>query len=389
MKARYYHLTTIILLLVLAYGVSSVHAVGFLSTVPDPMNFTVAEDATFVGFILVDPGSISNANQVTVSVTGTDARFFRIIFFSESNLVLLMFFNHMPDYETKRSYTFQISIDEPGDADGADTITVNVRITRPIPTPTINGIPATPSTRTDIQRRTVHRCGLGWAPQSLYTHHLQQPKAMMYALEFKFDDIGRGQYTCTTIEIRTGDPTLTHLDGWKLYLGTRYNPSYVPIHLTQANSQINNGVLRITPEMVGLERFACSTAYLIGQPAPSVDYTLKNENNLTVDRAYSCYLWGQVATTQDNGVWKKSERRFLSQVLRAMDTPRIERYISKPDSIHITYMRIEDFQWDHFVLSDWLLASPSEETEVVGGNAPSAYRKPTTSWAALKKNQRQ
>ena len=244
-----------------------------------------------------------------------------------------------------------------------------------------------PVSREELRRqRVIQRCGLGWAPQSQYAYGLEQPKVMIYALEFEFS---AGRYTCSAIEIRTGDPTLTHLDDWKLYLGTRYNPSYAPIRLTQANSQINNGILRITPEMVGLERFACSTAYFIGQPVPSVDYTLKNENNLTVDRAYSCYLWGQAATTQENDEWQESSQRFSSQVLRTMDTPRIERYISKPNSIYITYMRIEDFQWDRAVLSDWLLAS-SEEAQVAGGNAPSlVYRKLTTSWAALKKDKRQ
>lgn len=67
-----------------------------------------------------------------------------------------------------------------------------------------------PVPREELKRqRIVQRCGLGWSPQSQYAHHLQQPKVMMYALEFEFS---AGRYTCSAIEIRTGDPTLTHLD---------------------------------------------------------------------------------------------------------------------------------------------------------------------------------
>ena len=389
MKFRLYTLMTIPLLLLFAYTVSSGHAVGYLATVTDPTNFSVAENQIIIGTIPVDPGSVSNADQVTVSVTGTDASYIRILFDSISNMVGLVFFNHTPDFEMKQFYTFNARIDEVGDGDGVDSIVVNVRITdvdeaaptttTPIPTTT------TPTTTTPIPtRRVVHRCGLGWSP---YAYHLKRPKVMIYALEFEYIQDPHGRYTCSAIEIRTGDATILDLDGWKLYLGTRYNPSYIPIKIR--NSQIDNGILRITPEMLGLERFTCSTAYMIGQPVPSVDYTLKNENNLTVDRAYSCYLWGQVATTQDNGIWKKSQRRISGPALREMPTPRIERYILKPNSIYITYMPIDEFQWDRAVFSDWLLPAGAESQDF-GGNAPSlVYRKLTTSWAALKKNQRQ
>ena len=188
-----------------------------------------------------------------------------------SNLVNLTFFVIDPDFDEK--YPGQLRRYIPASAEIV-FLNPDEDSGRPVP-------------REELRQQGPQHCGLGWAPQSQYTHHLQQPKVMIYALEFEFS---AGRYTCSAIEIHTGDPTITDLDGWKLYLGTRYNPSYVPIKIT--NSQINNGVLRLTPEMLGLERFACSNAYLIGQPVPSVDYTLKNENNLTIDRAYSCYLLG-------------------------------------------------------------------------------------------------
>ena len=287
-----------------------------------------------------------------------------------SNLVNLTFFVIDPDFDEK--YPGQLR----------QYIPANAEIVFLIP----NEDAGRPVSREELRRKpVVQHCGFGWSPQPQYTHHLQRPKVMIYALEFEYKQDPRSRYICSVIEIRTGDPAITDLDGWKLYLGTRYNPSYVPIELTQANSQINNGVLRLTPEMLGLERFACSNIYFYGQALPSVRYDLKNENNATVDRAYSCYLWGQVANTQVNGIWKKSERRISSQVLRAMETPRIERYIIKPNSVYITYMPIEDFRWDRAVLSDWLLPA-TEESQDVGGNAPSlVYKQLTTSWAALKK----
>lgn len=139
--------------------------------------------------------------------------------------------------------------------------------------------------------------------------------------------------------------------------------------------------MRLTADLLGVESFACNTAYMSGQPVPSVRYDLKTDQNLTVDMAYSCYLWGQLATTQENGIWKKSERRISSQALREMKTPRIERYITKPQSLYITYMGIDAFQWDRVVLSHWLLPASDEKS----GNAPSAYRRLTTAWAAQKK----
>ena len=193
-----------------------------------------------------------------------------------------------------------------------------------------------------------------------------------------------GNYTCSAIEIRTGDATLSHLDGWQLYLGTRYNPSRLPITLTQENSQITDQILRLTPESLGQQTFACRTLYASGQPLPSVRYELKNENNIHIDRAYSCYRWGQTALTPEKQI---SPRRISSQSLQAMNPPRIERYLSDPTKVFRTYIDFSAFGWDRAVFSDWLLAA-SEASDIAGGNAPSSsYRQLTTSWAALKLRQ--
>ena len=203
---------------------------------------------------------------------------------------------------------------------------------------------------------------------------------MIYALEFEYKQDPRTRYICSAIEIRTGDPTLTHLDGWKLYFGTLYNQSRTAIKLTQTNSQITDGVLRLTPEMLGLESLACRNAYVSGQTLPSVHYVLKNKKNRTIDTAYSCFQWGQRAIRQG------SPRRISSQGLQAMETARIERYIIDPNSVSITYMDFDDFQWDRPVLSDWLLAS-TDTSEVAGGNAPAhPYKKLTTYWGTLKQH---
>ena len=178
--------------------------------------------------------------------------------------------------------------------------------------PTNPGI-GLPIAREGLTRKIAPRCGLGWASQSLYAHHLQQPKVMIYALEFEFRE---GRYICSAIEIRTGDATVSDLEGWQLYLGTLYNPSYIPIVLTQANSQIADGVLRLTPEMLGLETFPCNTVGGISHPLPGVHYVLKSDENLLVDTAYSCFIWGQNAYTTVNGINVESPRRVSSATLR-------------------------------------------------------------------------
>ena len=112
---------------------------------------------------------------------------------------------------------------------------------------------------------------------------------------------------------------------------------------------------------------------------------LKTDENVLVDTAYSCFIWGQNAYTTVNGVNVKSQRRISSQALRAMETPRIERYIMKPTSIFLTYIPFEDFAWDRAVLSDWLLGS-SEDTVAANPNAPFLPdKKLTTTWGAIKK----
>ena len=232
------------------------------------------------------------------------------------------------------------------------------------------------------QRRYIDRCGLGWSPQSQYQHFEELPKVMIYALEFEYDPERHGRYLCKTIEIRTGDDTIENLAGWNLYLGTLYNPSFIPITIPEVHSHITDRILRITPEMLGLETFPCNTAGGISHPLPGVQYVLKTDENILVDTAYSCFLWGQNAWTTVNGKNVKSQRSISSAALREMETPRLERYIWDNTGVYITYMDIEAFTWDRVVLSDWLL--PTSEVSAPG--APSALQRNLVgTWGALKK----
>ena len=325
--------------------------------------------------------------SLTYSLTGTDAASFDI----DSATGQLK--TKVPlDYENKNSYTVQVSVTDTASQTDSITVTINVTdVDEPVDPPpdvdppvvnqpTVNQ-PTVPTPEPKPKEVLVihqSQCGLGWAPQSQYQHQAEQPKVMIYALEFEFTD---GNYTCSAIEIRTGDATFSHLDGWQLYLGTHYNPSRVPITLTQENSQITDQILKLTPESLGQQTFACRTLYLSGRPLPSVQYDLRNENNIHIDRAYSCYRWGQIALTPERQI---SPRRISSQSLQAMDPPRIERYLSDPTKVFGTYIDFSAFDWDRAVLSDWLLAA-SEASEVGGGNAPSSpYKQLTTSWGALK-----
>ena len=229
------------------------------------------------------------------------------------------------------------------------------------------------------RRHIVTQCGLGWTPLQ---YNREVPKVMIYALEFEYDPERHGRYTCKTIEIRTGDDSIENLAGWKLYLGTLYNPSSIPITIPEAYSQVTDNVLRITPEMLGLEAFPSNTVGGISHPLPGVQYVLKTDENILVDTAFSCFIWGQNAWTTVNGVNVKSQRRISSAALREMETPRLERYISNNIGVFITYMDIEAFTWDRMVLSDWLLAA----SESSAPGAPSAIqRKLVTTWGALKK----
>ena len=231
------------------------------------------------------------------------------------------------------------------------------------------------------RRRIITRCGLGWAPHAQYQHG-EPPKVMIYALEFEYNPARNAGFSCKAIEIRTGDDSIENLAGWNLYLGTLYNPSDIPVTIPEAHSQITGRILRLTPEMLGLETFRCSTASGISHPLPSVHYVLKTDENVLVDTAYSCFIWGQNAYTTVNGVNVKSPRSISSAALREMGTPRIERYIMKPTSVYITYMNLDEFTWDRPVLSDWLL--PASESSAPG--APSAIqRNLVTMWGTLKK----
>ena len=180
---------------------------------------------------------------------------------------------------------------------------------------------------------------------------------------------------------RTADDATENLAGWQLSLGTLYNPSTRPLKIPETDAQITDNLLRLTPDMFDLETFPCTTVGDISRPLPGVHYVLKTDENILVDTAYSCFVWGQYEFTMVDGVSVKNQRRVSSAALREMEVPRLERYISD-DSNHITYIRLDAFTWDRFVFSDWLLPE-SEETVP---SAPSVVqRKLTTKWSALKK----
>ena len=243
---------------------------------------------------------------------------------------------------------------------------------------------AGPDPEPEVKRRRhiITQCGLGWAPQSQYQHFGELPKVMIYALEFEYDSERHGRYSCKAIEIRTGDDAIENLAGWSLYLGTLYNPSSVPITIPEEHSQITGRILRITPDMLGLETFPCNTVNGISHPLPGVSYVLKTDENVLVDTAYSCFLWGQNAYTTVNNINVKSQRSISSAALREMETPRLERYITNNIGVFITYMDIEAFTWDRVVLSDWLL--PASEVSAPG--APSAIQRNLVgTWGVLKK----
>ena len=272
----------------------------------------------------------------------------------------------------------------------AATTNARLRLCPPLPAP-----PPEPATEAATaspepepaakQRSSIARCGLGWAPHSQYQHHGELPKVMIYALEFEYDPEGHGRYICKTIEIRTGDDSIENLAGWNLYLGTLYNPSRIPLKIPEEHSQITDRILRITPEMLGLETFPCNTVNGISHPLPGVQYVLKTDENVLIDTAFSCFVWGQNAYITVNGKNVESPRRISSQALREMDTPRIERYITNPTGIFITDIPFEDFAWDRAVLSDWLLGL-SEDTVAANPNAPFLPdKKLTTTWGAIKK----
>ena len=213
----------------------------------------------------------------------------------------------------------------------------------------------------------VQRCGVGWAPRG---HHLEAPKVMIYALEFEYDSGLNGGYRCKTIEIRTGDDSIENLAGWHLYLGTLYNQSHFPLKIPEEHSQIRDRILRLTPDMLGLESFPSNIVYSISAPLPGFHYVLKTDENLLVDSAYSCFVWGQNAYTEVKGINVKSPRRVSSVALREMEIPRLERYIVSNKSIYITHIPIQDFTWDRFVLSDWLLPELQVDTRLGTPGSP-------------------
>ena len=232
-------------------------------------------------------------------------------------------------------------------------------------------------------RRTgVQSCGVGWSP---YAYNLKAPKVMIYAVEFEYDAVTHTGYHCKTIEIRTGDASIENLAGWHLYLGTLYNASHVPLKIPEEHSQVRDGILRLTPDMLGLETFPCNTVNGMSHPLPGFHYVLKTDEGLLVDTAYSCFVWGQNAHTEVEGTNVKSPRRVSSAALRELESPRLERYIQDDSSIYITDMPLQEFAWDRAILSDWLLPAledtrldtPGTPNDVVVETLPIAETQPT------------
>ena len=218
--------------------------------------------------------------------------------------------------------------------------------------------------------RNVHvqGCGIGWTSQFQHLPRSEVLKVMIYALEFEYDSGPNAGYRCKTIEIRTGDASIKNLAGWHLYLGTLYNQGHFPLKIPEEHAQIRDGVLRLTPDMLGLKTFPCNTVNGVSHPLPGFHYVLKTDENLSVDSAYSCFAWGQNAHTTVNGGNIKSPRRVSSAALREMETPRLERYIVNNRSPYVTYMPLQEFTWDRVIPSDWLL--PDLQVDTRPGSPP-------------------
>ena len=81
---------------------------------------------------------------------------------------------------------------------------------RPEPTPESEPEPEPEPEPKVKPRRIITQCGLGWAPQSQFQHAPVIPKVMIYALEFEYNPAPNAGYTCTVIEIRTGNCIFYH-----------------------------------------------------------------------------------------------------------------------------------------------------------------------------------
>ncbi|MDE0468897.1 MAG: hypothetical protein OYL97_17745 [Candidatus Poribacteria bacterium] len=103
------------------------------------------------------------------------------------------------------------------------------------------------------------------------------------------------------------------------------------------------------------------------------------DEDILVDRAYSCFKWGQIATTYVNEIHIKSPRRVYN--LHLMESPRLERYILDHTAGN-TYMNLDAFNWDAWMPSDWLL--PASETSAPAAPHSTIQRTRTTMWAEVK-----
>ena len=94
--------------------------------------------------------------------------------------------------------------------------------------------------------------------------------------------------------------------------------------------------------------FSCRTANGISHPLLGVHYVLRSDQNILVGTAYNCFLFGQIAytTMEDKNV--ESPQRVSSAMLRGIELPRLERYITNEVGTYITYIPFERFGWEAF-----------------------------------------
>ena len=122
---------------VLIHNISSVHAVSFSDVYTnDSTTFTKDENVTRVGTLLLM--GYTDINNVSASVSGRDASYFTVSVSTSINQVIV-FFKNPGDYEDQANYSITVSVDEPGDGDGPDTLTVIVNLNDLNEAPTLSG----------------------------------------------------------------------------------------------------------------------------------------------------------------------------------------------------------------------------------------------------------